>query len=130
MTAACLALAAVVYAPLAALNWPSAVPPAKVLLALGGAGRDLHGGRLPDLLPADRRGRAGQGQRDYLHQPGDRRVLGVLVLGEHVTPVMLGAFATILAGSVLATRRARVRQRPSRGGRSPAPVPVPAADRQ
>jgi hypothetical protein len=28
----------------------------------------------------------------------------VLVLGEQVTPLMLGAFATILVGSVLATR--------------------------
>ena len=36
MTAACLVLASVVYAPLAALNWPSAVPSAKVLLALAG----------------------------------------------------------------------------------------------
>ena len=74
MTAACLALASVVYAPLAALNWPSAVPAGQGTARARGAGRDLHGGGVPDLLPADRRGRAGQGQRDYLHQPGDRRI--------------------------------------------------------
>jgi drug/metabolite transporter (DMT)-like permease len=33
--------------------------------------------------------------------------LGVAVLGEHVTVTMLIAFATILAGSVLATRSTR-----------------------
>ena len=36
MTAACLAFAAVVYAPLAALTWTSALPSAKVLAALAG----------------------------------------------------------------------------------------------
>jgi drug/metabolite transporter (DMT)-like permease len=40
-------------------------------------------------------------------------VLGVAVLGEHVTPLMLAAFAAILAGSVLATR----------AGRRPEPAP-------
>ncbi len=36
MTAACLAFAAVVYAPLAALTWTSALPSAKVLAAVAG----------------------------------------------------------------------------------------------
>src|SRR5262245_10922832 len=36
MTGVSLALAAVVYSPLAALDWPSAVPSAKVLLAIAG----------------------------------------------------------------------------------------------
>src|SRR5260370_15283832 len=36
MTAACLGLAAIVYAPLAALTWPSAVPSGRVLAALAG----------------------------------------------------------------------------------------------
>src|SRR5215472_321152 len=35
MTAVCLVLASVAYAPLAALSWPTAVPSAKVLLAIG-----------------------------------------------------------------------------------------------
>jgi drug/metabolite transporter (DMT)-like permease len=54
--------------------------------------------------------------------------LGVAVLGEHVTPVMLAAFLTILAGSVLATRRTP--QRPAEIGvsaseREPVPAVVP-----
>src|SRR5712691_142933 len=36
MTLVCLALAAVVYAPLAALSWPAHVPSAKVLLSIAG----------------------------------------------------------------------------------------------
>ena len=36
MTAVCLAFAAVIYAPLAALSWPSSVPAAKVFWAIGG----------------------------------------------------------------------------------------------
>src|ERR1700722_8955462 len=36
MTAACLAFAAVVYSPLAALTWTSALPSAKVLAAVAG----------------------------------------------------------------------------------------------
>jgi EamA domain-containing membrane protein RarD len=34
-------------------------------------------------------------------------VLGALVLNERITPIMLGAFALILGGSVLATRAGR-----------------------
>jgi drug/metabolite transporter (DMT)-like permease len=34
-------------------------------------------------------------------------VLGALVLHEEITPLTVGAFALILAGSFLATRRAR-----------------------
>ena len=94
MTAACLALASVVYAPLAALNWPSAVPAGQGTARARGAGRDLHGGGVPDLLPADRRGRAGQGQRDYLHQPGDRRIARRGRARRACDAVMLAAFVT------------------------------------
>src|SRR5712691_1564081 len=37
-----------------------------------GTGRDLHGGGVPALLRASLRGRTGPGERDHLHQPGDR----------------------------------------------------------
>ncbi len=133
MTAACLVLASVVYAPLAALNWPSAVPPAKVLLALAAlavictAAAFLIFFRLIAEV-----GPARASVITYIN-PAIAVSLGVLVLGEHVTPVMLGAFATILAGSVLATRRGR---RPAAGpatGPEPeelAPVSVPVAETQ
>ena len=137
MTAACLVLASVVYAPLAALNWPSAVPPAKVLLALAGlavvctAGAFLIFFRLIAEV-----GPARASVITYIN-PAIAVSLGVLVLGEHVTPIMLVAFATILAGSVLATRGGR---RPAAGpdagtvpdaGAAPeelAPVSVPATE--
>ena len=90
MTAACLVLASVVYAPLAALNWPSAVPPAKVLLALAGlavvctAGAFLIFFRLIAEV-----GPARASVITYIN-PAIAVSLGVLVLGEHVTPVDAG----------------------------------------
>jgi hypothetical protein len=47
--------------------------------------------------------------------------LGVLVLGEHLTPEIAGAFVLILGGSVLATRSS------SRPPAPPAPATPPAA---
>jgi len=106
MTAACLTLASVIYAPLAALNWPSAVPPARVLLALAGlavlctaAAFAIFFRLIAEVGPA----RASV--ITYIN-PAIAVSLGVAVLGERVTPVMLAAFGTILVGSVLATRPA------------------------
>jgi len=153
MTAACLVLASVIYAPLAALNWPSAVPPARVLLALAGlalictAAAFLIFFRLIAEV-----GPARASVITYVN-PAIAVSLGVLVLGEHVTPIMLAAFVTILAGSLLATRPARgpaeeredgaeppearaerpAPEAPAAAGSRPAdlaPVPVPAAESQ
>jgi len=118
-TVACLALASVVYAPIAALTWPSAVPSANVLLSIAGlavictAAAFLIFFRL--IAEA---GPARASVFTYIN-PAIAVTLGVVVLGEHVTPTMLAAFATILIGSVLATR-------PSRG-RAAAPVAAPAS---
>jgi len=107
MTAACLAFAAVLYAPAAALTWPSSVPSAGVLLSLAGlavvctaAAFGIFFRLIAEVGPA----RASV--ITYIN-PAVAVTLGVLVLGERVTPVMLAAFGTILAGSVLATRPAR-----------------------
>ena len=48
--------------------------------------------------------------------------LGVLILGERLTVAMAGAFALILAGSVLATRSGGRREQAT----EPEPVLVPA----
>jgi drug/metabolite transporter (DMT)-like permease len=40
--------------------------------------------------------------------PAVAAVLGVFALGEHLTLAMIGGFALILVGSVLATRQARL----------------------
>jgi drug/metabolite transporter (DMT)-like permease len=106
MTAACLALAAVIYAPAAALTWPSSMPSARVLAALAGlavvctaAAFLLFFRLIAEVGPA----RASV--ITYIN-PVVAVVLGVTVLGEQFTPVMGGAFALILGGSVLATRPA------------------------
>jgi drug/metabolite transporter (DMT)-like permease len=136
MTAVCLVLAAVVYAPLAALNWPSAVPSASVLLSIAGlavvctAAAFLIFFRLIAEV-----GPARASVFTYIN-PVIAVSLGVAVLGEHVTPLMLGAFVTILAGSVLATRPTRLRAAESADSAAetcdsaaePATVPAAASD--
>jgi len=140
MTAACLAFAAVVYAPAAALTWPSSVPAAKVLLSIAGlalictaAGFWIFFQLIAEVGPP----RASV--ITYIN-PAVAVTLGVLVLGERVTPVMLAAFGTILVGSVLATRPTRLPGREAAGqaqgdqDRVPAAepaagvVPIPAGD--
>jgi len=105
-TVASLLVAAVIYAPLAALTWPSAVPSGRVLAAIAGlavlctaAGFVIFFALIGEVGPA----RASV--ITYVN-PAVAVLLGVLVLGERVTPLMIGAFVVILAGSVLATRPA------------------------
>lgn len=123
MTAACLALAAVVYSPLAALSWPSSVPSASVLLAIVGlAVVCTAAGFLVFFRLIAEVGPARASVITYVN-PAIAVSLGVLVLGERVTPLMLVSFGTILVGSVLATRPTR---RPAGTGAVTASVPVPA----
>jgi drug/metabolite transporter (DMT)-like permease len=123
MTAVCLAFAAVLYAPLAALTWPAAVPQAKVFGAIAGLavlctaiGFLIFFALISEVGPA-------RGSVITYVNPAVAVALGVLVLGEPLTPVMLGAFALILGGSVLATRSGQ------RQVRSPGPEPEPAETR-
>jgi drug/metabolite transporter (DMT)-like permease len=104
MTAACLGLAAIVYAPLAALNWPSAMPSWRVLGAL--AGLAVICTAVAFLLFFRLIAEAGPARAlviTYVN-PAIAVILGVSVLGERFTPAMAGAFVLILGGSVLATR--------------------------
>jgi len=107
MTAASLALATVVYAPLAALSWPAAMPSAKVLVAI--AGLALVCTAAAFLIFFSLIGEVGPARASVITyiNPAIAVALGVSILGERVTPVMLAAFVTILIGSVLATRPAR-----------------------
>jgi drug/metabolite transporter (DMT)-like permease len=107
MTAACLAFAAVVYAPLAAVTWPSAVPAARVLASIGGLAVICTAisfvvffALIAEVGPAKAT------VITYVN-PAVAVVLGAVVLGERITWAMVGAFALILAGSVLATRGGR-----------------------
>jgi drug/metabolite transporter (DMT)-like permease len=105
MTAASLTLAAVVYAPLAALNWPSALPAAKVLWSIGGLAVVCTA--LAFLVFFALIAEVGPARASVITyvNPAIAVALGVAVLGEQVSPLMLVAFITILAGSVLATRK-------------------------
>jgi len=127
MTGVCLALASVVYAPLAALNWPSAVPSASVLLSLVGlavvctAAAFLIFFRLIAEV-----GPARASVITYIN-PAIAVSLGVAVLGEHVSATMLVAFGTILVGSVLATRPSRRAGVDAKAAAGPVAVAVEAA---
>ena len=116
LTAVCLAFAAVVYSPLAALTWPSTVPAAKVFASIAGLAVICTAIAFIGFFALIAEvGPARATVITYIN-PAVAVALGALVLGERITLPMVGAFVLILGGSVLATRGAR------RGDRSqPAP---------
>jgi drug/metabolite transporter (DMT)-like permease len=108
----------VVIAPAAALTWPHAVPPARVigsLVALAVICTALAFVLFFKLIAEV--GPARATVITYVN-PAVAVALGVAVLGEPLTPVIVLSFALILSGSVLATRA---------GKRSVAGSPDPAA---
>ena len=126
MTAVCLGFAAVVYAPLAALTWPSAVPSWQVLAALAALAVICTAAAFPIFFQLIAEvGPARASVITYIN-PAVAVTLGVVVLGERFTPAMAGAFALILGGSVLATRGGRRR---SAADPEPEPEPVTAPGR-
>lgn len=104
MTAVCLAFAAVVIAPAAALTWPRAVPPARVIGSL--AALAVICTALAFVLFFKLIAEAGPARATVITyvNPAVAVALGVAVLGEPLNPVILLSFALILSGSVLATR--------------------------
>ena len=112
VTAACLGFAAVVYAPLAALTWPHAMPSAQVLGALAGlavvctaAAFVLYFRLISEVGPV-------RATVITYVNPAVAIALGVAVLGEPLTPAIAISFTLILAGSILATRPAPHRTMP------------------
>jgi drug/metabolite transporter (DMT)-like permease len=107
MTSACLAFAAVVYAPIAAVTWPSAEPAPKVIAALCGLAVLCTAiAFLGFFALIAEVGPARASVITYVN-PAVAVALGILVLGEHLTTTMAIAFVAILGGSVLATRTGR-----------------------
>jgi drug/metabolite transporter (DMT)-like permease len=104
MTAVCLGAAAVVYAPAAALTWPSRMPSAAVLGSLAGLG--LLCTAIAFVLFFQLIAELGPARATVITyvNPAVAVALGVAVLGEPLTPAIVAAFVLILAGSVLATR--------------------------
>jgi drug/metabolite transporter (DMT)-like permease len=121
MTAVCLGLAAIVYAPLAALTWPSVMPSWQVLAALAALAVVCTAAAFPLFFQLIAEvGPARASVITYVN-PAVAVALGVAVLGEGFTPEMAAAFALILGGSVLATRPGRRRAAPDA---EPAPAPA------
>lgn len=128
MTAVCLAFAAVVYAPAAALTLPRALPPARVIgsLAVLAVICTAVAFLLFFLLIAEI-GPARATVITYVN-PAVAVALGVAVLGEPLTPVIAASFALILGGSVLAARAGKGAGAASPAGDRPA-QDRPAEDR-
>jgi drug/metabolite transporter (DMT)-like permease len=105
MTAVCLAFAAIIYAPVAAMSWPAAVPSANVLAALASLGVLCTAvAFLAFFALIAEAGPARAAVITYVN-PAVAVSLGIGVLGERLTISMAVAFVLILGGSVLATRR-------------------------
>jgi drug/metabolite transporter (DMT)-like permease len=114
----CLGMAALVYVVPAALTLPHSVPSAKViasLIALGAvctaAAFIVFFALIAEVGPA-------RATVITYVNPAVAVALGVIVLGEQLTPAVVGAFVLILGGSVLATRGSRP---------APSPTQVPPA---
>lgn len=111
-----LSLCALVFAPIAATQLPQALPSANVIIAVAvlatvctAAAFLIFGALIDEVGPV----RATV--ITYIN-PAVAAVLGVLVLNESITLPMAIGFVLVIAGSVLATRPARV------GTRNPEPV--------
>ena len=113
-----LALCAIVFAPIAATQWPAVVPSAQVLIAIvvlatvcTAAAFLIFGALIDEVGPVR------STVITYIN-PAVAAVLGVLVLRETFTVPMAIGFVLVITGSVLATRRRQVE--------APAPTPAPA----
>lgn len=112
--AASLAICAVVYAPVAALQWPRTVPTAGVLASVGVLA--LICTALAFLLFFALIAEIGPVRATVITyiNPAVAAVAGVLVLRERFTAGMGIGFVLVLIGSTLATRRARAILEPHR----------------
>jgi len=125
----CLGAAALVYAPFAALTWPSSVPSVQVLLSLAGLGVICTAAAfLVFFRLIAEVGPARATVITYVN-PAVAVALGVIVLGEPLTPAIGAAFVLILGGSVLATRPGSAsKNRGSPGLAPPGVTPEVAGD--
>lgn len=104
LTAACLGAAALIYALPAALTWPDAIPPARILAALAGLAVLCTAIAFILFFALIREVGAARAVVFTYINPAVALAAGVMVLGEPLTPGYLAGLALILAGSVLATR--------------------------
>jgi drug/metabolite transporter (DMT)-like permease len=109
MTAICLGFAALVYAAPAAATWPHEMPSTRVLLALGGLAVICTALAFIVFFALIREVGAARALVFTYINPAVALAAGVIVLDEPLTPWNVAALALILAGCVLATRRAKER---------------------
>lgn len=103
LIAPCLALAAVVYAPAAAVTWPTSMPSGPVLASLLGLGVICTALAFVAFLELIREAGPTRATVFTYVNPAVAVAAGALFLDEQLTAAVLASFALILAGSFLAT---------------------------
>ena len=121
MTAACLTLAAVVYAPAAIATWPARLPSGRVLAALAALGVICTACAFIVFLALIREVGTSRAMTFTYVNPAIAVAAGVALLGEPFTKVIAASFVLILGGCVLA---AGSRREPA----SPAELGDPVAE--
>jgi drug/metabolite transporter (DMT)-like permease len=103
MTAACLALAAVVYAPAAVVAWPHRVPSVQVLASLAALGVVCTALAFLIFLALIRAAGPSRAMTFTYVNPAVAVLAGVAILGEPFTAVIAVSFVLILGGCLLAS---------------------------
>ncbi|BAC73594.1 hypothetical protein AQJ43_14635 [Streptomyces avermitilis] len=124
LIAPCLVLAALVYAPAAALTRPTAVPSASVLASLAGLGVICTALAFVVFLELIREAGPTRAMVFTYVNPAVAVAAGVALLDEPLTAGILAAFGLILLGSFLATAATSPRPDPAPAS---APVSAPAS---
>ncbi|MGD0554961.1 MAG: EamA family transporter [Streptosporangiaceae bacterium] len=104
LTAACLSIAAIVYAPLAILSWPHRMPDSNVLAALAALGVVCTACAFTVFFELIREVGTSRAMVFTYVNPVVAVAAGVTLLGEPLTVTMVASFVLILAGCLLATR--------------------------
>ncbi len=104
VNAVCLGMAALVYAPAAALTWPRSVPSVEVLASLAALGAVCTAAALVLYFRLIAEVGAARATVITYVNPAVAVALGVIVLGEPLTVPIVVSFVLILGGSILATR--------------------------
>jgi drug/metabolite transporter (DMT)-like permease len=123
LTAACLGIAALVYAAPAAATWPDHMPSTRILLAVAGLAVVCTATAFIVFFALIREVGATRALVVTYVNPAVALAAGVIILREPLTPWNIAGLALILAGSVLATRR------PGADPLSTAPEPAPTVTR-
>ena len=117
MTAACLTVAALAWAPAAVLTWPHHVPSGRVLGALAALGIVCTAGAFLVFLQLIKEVGTSRAMVFTYVNPAVAVAAGIVLLNEPFTAITGVSFALILAGCLLATRTERRSDLPGDGGR-------------